>query len=301
MDNKGIFDFDEFRNVNIGEIPIKSVDGTFVGIDPTEGTGDMLKSIYDTNINGIVDNSERLNGELPSFYATDSLVVHLTGNETITGQKTFGTGDLIAPDITSSTDFTVNVGTDKTLKLVKTGDGYDWVHRFISLEPIAGVSAPGDVALPGNITLYANGFDGQNTLEELHTKNTFGMPHSYVEGQDIKLYIVSCGVNNNTGNIKWNVDLSYINLGDTSREMSATQTYSVILANPGLGTNGRCKFTDSIITISGANFNIGTNINMRVYRNPADAQDTYGSDALLQGVNFHIPVNQIGSSSELIK
>ncbi|WP_297419495.1 hypothetical protein [Clostridium sp.] len=33
------------------------------------GTGDMLKSIYDTNNNGIVDNSEALGGNLPSYYA----------------------------------------------------------------------------------------------------------------------------------------------------------------------------------------------------------------------------------------
>jgi len=32
------------------------------------GTGDMLKSVYDINLNGIVDNSEKLGGQLPSYY-----------------------------------------------------------------------------------------------------------------------------------------------------------------------------------------------------------------------------------------
>ena len=34
------------------------------------GAGDMQKSVYDTNNNGIVDNAERLGGELPEYYAS---------------------------------------------------------------------------------------------------------------------------------------------------------------------------------------------------------------------------------------
>lgn len=33
------------------------------------GSGDMLKSVYDTNSNGVVDDSERLGGQTPDFYA----------------------------------------------------------------------------------------------------------------------------------------------------------------------------------------------------------------------------------------
>ena len=36
------------------------------------GTGDMLKSIYDTTNNGIVDNSEALGGYIPEYYATSA-------------------------------------------------------------------------------------------------------------------------------------------------------------------------------------------------------------------------------------
>ncbi len=41
--------------------------------------GDMFKSVYDTNNNGIVDNSERLNNQLPSFYLDRS---NHTGTQT---------------------------------------------------------------------------------------------------------------------------------------------------------------------------------------------------------------------------
>lgn len=36
------------------------------------GAGDMLKSVYDTNSNGIVDNAEKLGGNAPSYYAKAS-------------------------------------------------------------------------------------------------------------------------------------------------------------------------------------------------------------------------------------
>lgn len=86
--SNGVFGFDDFRNVAVGEVPIKAADGTFVGADPTEGTGDMLKSVYDIDGNGIVDNAEKLGGELPNHYAVDTSVVHLAGDEIITGVKT---------------------------------------------------------------------------------------------------------------------------------------------------------------------------------------------------------------------
>ncbi len=65
----------------------------------SSGSGDMLKSTYDTNNNGVVDNASMFNNQSPSFYldksnhiGTDITVVHKTGNETISGFKTFVSG-----------------------------------------------------------------------------------------------------------------------------------------------------------------------------------------------------------------
>lgn len=38
------------------------------------GAGDMVKNVYDTNGNGVVDNAERLGGNLPEYYATKTAV-----------------------------------------------------------------------------------------------------------------------------------------------------------------------------------------------------------------------------------
>lgn len=43
------------------------------GIDGT-GAGDMLKNVYDTDNDGVVDDSEKLGGQLPSYYAINNVV-----------------------------------------------------------------------------------------------------------------------------------------------------------------------------------------------------------------------------------
>lgn len=58
--------------------------------------GLMYKSTYDTNSNGVVDNSERLGGELPSHY------VNVSSAQSISGDKTF------VDDVVVQGNFTVN-------------------------------------------------------------------------------------------------------------------------------------------------------------------------------------------------
>lgn len=53
------------------------------------GNGDMLKSVYDTNSNGVVDDSERLGGQTPDFYAAaEDLPVNVSELENDAGYQT---------------------------------------------------------------------------------------------------------------------------------------------------------------------------------------------------------------------
>ena len=56
----------------------------------------MSASVYDANANGIVDNSERLGGELPSNY------VNVTTDQTVAGSKTFADNVIVQGDLTVS-------------------------------------------------------------------------------------------------------------------------------------------------------------------------------------------------------
>ena len=56
----------------------------------------MTATIYDTNNNGVVDNSERLDGELPGYY------VNVSTNQTMSGNKTFTDNVIVQGDLTVS-------------------------------------------------------------------------------------------------------------------------------------------------------------------------------------------------------
>lgn len=72
------------------------------------GAGDMLKSVYDTDGDGIVDNAEKLGGQLPSYYAKASAI------PTKTSQLTNDSGF-------KTTDTTYSQATSSALGLVKIG------------------------------------------------------------------------------------------------------------------------------------------------------------------------------------
>jgi hypothetical protein len=46
------------------------------------GAGDMMKATYDSNSNGIVDNAEKLGGNLPSYYASNTELTNNYYNKT---------------------------------------------------------------------------------------------------------------------------------------------------------------------------------------------------------------------------
>ena len=74
----------------------------------------MSASVYDVNGNGIVDNSERLDGELPSHY------VNVSTNQTIAGTKTFTNN--VAVNTISIGGHAVSWNTDEsTLDVVLNG------------------------------------------------------------------------------------------------------------------------------------------------------------------------------------
>ena len=64
------------------------VDNSIQNLNISGGIGDMLKSTYDVNNDGIVDNSERLGGNLPNYYATKVHSLVDIVNHTVSGLTT---------------------------------------------------------------------------------------------------------------------------------------------------------------------------------------------------------------------
>lgn len=62
-------EIDESKNFRVEQAEIKYISAE---------DGLMLKSVYDTNKNGIVDNAEKLGGKEPAYYATAATVSDLS-------------------------------------------------------------------------------------------------------------------------------------------------------------------------------------------------------------------------------
>lgn len=60
------------------------------------GGGDMLKSVYDTNGDGVVDDAEKLGGQLPSYYATKAEVDTKPPKSHTSTATTYGAGSTTA-------------------------------------------------------------------------------------------------------------------------------------------------------------------------------------------------------------
>ena len=76
---------DTLGGIKVGANLAIDEDGTLRAIASSSGdSGDMLKSIYDTDGDGIVDDAEKLGGQLPSYYARAE---DLTNVNTTLGNK----------------------------------------------------------------------------------------------------------------------------------------------------------------------------------------------------------------------
>lgn len=121
--------------VGSGDMP----DGYDIQIDPSGtftpvGTGDMAKSVYDTDDNGIVDNAQKLEGHAASYFAqathshaitdVNELQAALDGkiNTTYTLSIT-GNAIVLTPSSGEAQQITIPIATDSALGLVKIGTG----------------------------------------------------------------------------------------------------------------------------------------------------------------------------------
>lgn len=62
--------------------------------DTGAGTGDMLKATYDTDNDGVVDNSEQLNGQAPSYYLSTDNHTNGTTNKVFTATEKTKLGNI---------------------------------------------------------------------------------------------------------------------------------------------------------------------------------------------------------------
>lgn len=132
---------------------------------------------------------------------------------------------------------------------------------------------------------------------------TIQLPHSYYEGQDLYAHLHwtphSRGVAENGHTVNWRLDYSWANINGT---FGASAT--VDLTDTVDGTNHKHQMTpDTLLTGAGAGKTISSILVCRVYRLAGDtwAGVTAAQSPVLIDVDFHVPLNTVGSQTHAIK
>lgn len=135
-------------------------DATKVTIIAGSGTGDMLASIYDTNSNNIVDNSEALNGH-PDSYFSISGHTHVEADITDLGDYALSNHNHTLDSLSNVT--ITDVAEDDVLKW----NGAAWVNDQVTISGGTGASALSDLTDVSLTNLETNDYlmwDGANWI-----------------------------------------------------------------------------------------------------------------------------------------
>lgn len=118
------------------------------------GGGDMLKNVYDTTNNGVVDNSEKLGGQLPSYYATAEFANTRAVTSHASGATTYGCA---TPTLYGHVKTIDNLTTTST-----TGNALSANQGRILNEKILALQTPPSLAAPSasGTAIGASGWTG---------------------------------------------------------------------------------------------------------------------------------------------
>lgn len=157
-------------------------------------------------------------------------------------------------------------------------------------------------AFAGSSLLDSYAFDGVNTTEQVFF--TVQMPHAWKEGSVIYPHVHVVPVSTNGGDtvervIRFSLSYSWANINgtfgspstinmDTDPFVPNDSQWKQILCKPAAGIDGTGKTLSSMLVC-------------RLFRNPADAVDTYPQDVAFLQFDFHYEIDAFGSSREYIK
>lgn len=179
---------------------------------------------------------------------------------------------------------------------VANGDATTWQDINLSGSSLAtGSAAPGKVALDSsNILAYA--FSGTNvTPDELH--GSFEILHDYKEGTTIYPHVHWCPTTAGAGNVKWQLEYIWINGSGTFS--SPTTVANTVSAGGVAWVEMRTPLPST--GISGSGKTMGSRFAFRLFRDAADAADTYAASAALLDIGIHYERDTLGSRTMTTK
>lgn len=178
-------------------------------------------------------------------------------------------------------------------QMIESTGGYDDL-RIPGSSARTGASAPDLIAFAGSSTLRIDSFHGTGTaIQEVHFSAQ--MPHSWKEGSVVYPHIHWTPVSAAAGNVKWGLEYTVANVNET---LPATTTLTVVTPTAGVAWRHQVSGFGAI-DMTGKK--LSAMFHCRLFRDPADAQDTYTDYASFLEFDFHFLQDAIGSSQQFVK
>jgi len=202
----------------------------------------------------------------------------------------------------SATEGIVLVHIDNPVTAASVAGGGDtvWIdENFDSISTAQGSSKPDLITFKDTNILVA-ALDGAGTLEELNSWREYqhdGFQGSGDTSATIDFHAHVGATDANSGDVKLSVE---VYIGDST----GGELYSDIISNVQSDIADGTAWVDKVFTFPDIhidNIGIGSQIGARLFRDPQDASDTYGSDIFIKTWGYHYKVDSLGSRQKFNK
>ena len=236
-------------------------------------------------------NLDTLYTDMDVHVGSDTLGLHLGAGDDASLIYN-GTAAVLTTDLVAASDFLVDCGTAKTLELVEVV--WDDIRTPVQAIRLGGSQPPSEVAFKGSYVLsFPSNLD--KTLYFI-----VQLPHSYKQGEDIEFHlhqvIPTSGAGAGAENVKWDFTHSWANMGDVfpaETTVSATIDVQSDVADT--------HYLEEIAaTITGTSKTVSSMILCSLTRDVSVAND-YTDSVYVTEVDFHFPINTMGSRQEGVK
>jgi len=186
--------------------------------------------------------------------------------------------------ITESTDLVLRFQ-DSLTNSATLGSGYDITGTDITVvDGLIGVTT-------GSLGIMALSFPHGKTSSIFFTAQ---LPHSYAEGEEIRLHVHWMRKDAGDGDILWGLEYVWVNVDGI---VGNTTIVEKALPAPTQGTHR----ATTIAELKGGEHTISSILVCWVYRKGDDAKDTFDGEVFMSELDFHFPQNTPGSVQEFSK
>lgn len=173
--------------------------------------------------------------------------------------------------------------------LIAHGNARVWKDIDIDLSAqTSGGSVPALIAVNSDPYIQARAFAGTGaTVEQLGGSKE--LIHEMVFGEDIIPHVHWAPTTAAAGDVKWQLRTMLVNRGGV---YTGGATTSVTTPSPGVAWQGLRSDFPPISTVG---LQAGARVMFTLFRDPADAADTYGAAVIAPNFGVHVPVDMLGT------